>query len=837
MGRQLGNIIENKFGKGFITEASGLNFPPDAAVSTSNCIFTQKMSITPRYGFNYEAGNVTNAVSPAAGDVILEYLWQGVAGLGNINFVVVQEGATLYFYNVDTATSLSSGIQATTIDLDSFKVSGAPTTAGQYCAFASGNGYLFIAHPYVDPLYVVYDPIALTLTPTQVILQQRDVTGDILDPFYYPWNTRPGANAATGTITFVANPTASDTITLGGTAVTFVASGATGNQINIGSSLATTLVAAIAVLNASVDPEVALCTYGANATVLNITFNAGGTAGNTYTIAASAATASGATLTNGGTATYVDNHHLYNLANQGWLYTNGPKVFGILAFTPTVVAQSYMQLFTYASIQQASAAGLVPSNSDIWWSYKNSGGLFQPETLSGALGTYLNINVGNTPAPKGHFILDCFNQDRSAAYLTETTSLGYADTGAAGIPVVSASYFRPSAVAFFAGRAWFAGVNFGIFTNSIFYSQIIQQQFQIPLCYQSNDPTSDDTGVADLVSSDGGVLIEPEIGQIYKMYPVAYSLLIFASNGVWAITGSTGTGFTATDFSVAKISSVGMISPTSFVDVDGIPYWWNYDGIYTLTGTGGSTSPAGGSGTAVVSATDETIKTFFIGLPTASKLNAKGSYNRRLNTIYWIYNLNTPSTTPYVYDSALCLNTVTKAFYPWTIPTTGVTISGIVTVQGQGYYLTPLNVQQVVNLSSVTKFLTQVNGSFTWSEVADPALLDYSTNPYTAFATSGYSLDQSGTKLQAPYIIFVLNNSLASQIQINAAWNTATVLDTNKLSSYNLLQTEGGNYDYRDFRRKIRGVGRSLQITFTGISGTWFEVAGWYIETSSNSQQ
>ena len=116
----------------------------------------------------------------------------------------------------------------------------------------------------------------------------------------YHFGDSTEAVAATGTITFSANPTATDTITINGTAFTYVASGATGAQINIGSDLAATLAETKAVLNASADTDVDDATYDHNgSTVLTITHDTAGSAGNSFTLAASAATVSGSTLSGG----------------------------------------------------------------------------------------------------------------------------------------------------------------------------------------------------------------------------------------------------------------------------------------------------------------------------------------------------------------------------------------------------------------------------------------------------------------------------------------------------------------------------------------------------------
>lgn len=116
---------------------------------------------------------------------------------------------------------------------------------------------------------------------------------------------------ATGTIVFADNPTALDTITMNGVVFTFVASGATGNEINIAVSLDLTLDNVISVLNGSSDPAVNIATYTENGVdTLTITFDAYSRDGNLYTLAASADTVSGPTLTGGtggasGSALYI----------------------------------------------------------------------------------------------------------------------------------------------------------------------------------------------------------------------------------------------------------------------------------------------------------------------------------------------------------------------------------------------------------------------------------------------------------------------------------------------------------------------------------------------------
>ncbi|PKP68101.1 MAG: hypothetical protein CVT83_06695 [Alphaproteobacteria bacterium HGW-Alphaproteobacteria-5] len=111
--------------------------------------------------------------------------------------------------------------------------------------------------------------------------------------------TTAGVVAATGSITFAANPIVNERVMINGTTFTFVASGAVGDEVNIGATLAASMTALAAALNASVVSGVALATYTGTATALTIEHDTAGTAGNSFTLGADTATVSGATLTGG----------------------------------------------------------------------------------------------------------------------------------------------------------------------------------------------------------------------------------------------------------------------------------------------------------------------------------------------------------------------------------------------------------------------------------------------------------------------------------------------------------------------------------------------------------
>ncbi|MGI3212940.1 phage tail tube protein [Roseovarius tibetensis] len=107
--------------------------------------------------------------------------------------------------------------------------------------------------------------------------------------------------AATGRLSFAEIPAPGATLTLNGVTWSFVAGVAAGNETEIGATLADTLTALAADLNAATDPALTAATYAVeDDTALGITHDTLGPDGNAYTLAASRAARSAPTLTGGG---------------------------------------------------------------------------------------------------------------------------------------------------------------------------------------------------------------------------------------------------------------------------------------------------------------------------------------------------------------------------------------------------------------------------------------------------------------------------------------------------------------------------------------------------------
>lgn len=524
--------------------------------------------------------------------------------------------------------------------------------------------------------------------------------------------------------------------------------------------------------------------------------------------------------------------HNYNLNNQGW-YIDDVRLDG-----PSI-GDPLTKFF--------NSEGEYPSNSYVWWLMKDLQAQFNPEWRE-------TLPRGTTEAPKGHYILNPFYKDRNAA------------SGLSGIAVESIAS-RPTAVAFFAGRVWYAGQKGADINDNIFYSQIIEAPQNIGRCYQENDPTAED--LSDVLATDGGVIIISDIGNVLKMVPVGDSLVLFCTNGVWSIGGTDG-GFTATDISIRKITSTSAINPKAIVEVEGTPVWWSSHGIYSL-----QESDVSGFLQAV-SLTDNTIKTFYEDIPLLSKLYAQGAFDPVTRKIQWVYSSTTPTDEQnrFVYDRVLNFDFDLQAFYPWSIeglaadtpvvtsivtfPALSSTTSTFNVIDGLGQQVIDASLNDVVAdanvLSSVEggiKFLTVVvDGSFfevTFSEFNNEGNLDWETEDstgveYSSYLVTGYELFGDIARFkQAPYVYTYLkdNDDFDNHsLYLQGRWDFSNAGNSGKWTSKFQTYRDIGNTNTEVLvtRHKFRGKGRALQFYYESDGVNKFNILGWAITAQGNTE-
>lgn len=307
--------------------------------------------------------------------------------------------------------------------------------------------------------------------------------------------------------------------------------------------------------------------------------------------------------------------HKYNLRNQGWTQSN---------------------INTFKSQQ-----GMYPSNADIEW----LGYYILPETGNRTFSSneIVKQSLGNSISTKGHYILDAFDKNRVGV------------SGILGLPIEGTT-FRPEAIAFYSGRVWYASVQ-----GEIFFSQIVSSTSNIDKCYQQNDPAAEELN--ELLDTDGGVIRLLEAGTVKKLVNTPNGLAVFASNGIWSISGGD-TGFSANVTLVEKVSSLSILNPNTIVEAEGNVFFWGEEGIYALT-----TDQVSAKLTAT-SLSDNRIKTDYDAIPVAAKKEADVAYDRVSKRVYWAYHdgqvSNGASLDP-KYNSCLILDLTTSAFWDYKI--------------------------------------------------------------------------------------------------------------------------------------------------------------------------
>lgn len=175
---------------------------------------------------------------------------------------------------------------------------------------------------------------------------------------------RPGlvqlatATNASGWIHFASNPSNNDTITLNGVVWTFKTSPSAPTDLFIAGSLSGTLDLAVNALNASTDPLMTVATYSAptgadQSTIADIfvVYDTPGPAGNAYTLAASAATRSAATLLGG-----IDLISTPTIARGLYQASNG-NGYAMLGYSLYLVDSSYRLIFVGSTQSTTQGTG------------------------------------------------------------------------------------------------------------------------------------------------------------------------------------------------------------------------------------------------------------------------------------------------------------------------------------------------------------------------------------------------------------------------------------------------------------------------------------------------
>lgn len=568
--------------------------------------------------------------------------------------------------------------------------------------------------------------------------------------------------------------------------------------------------------------------------------------------------------------TTLSAEHKYNLTNQGWTGSISTTklsygLFGATRFVPIASATTTVDVIE----KYKQVIGKYPGNNKQWFlgkveveadGYKV--GDFNPNLLN-------KVHIGNSRAPRGHFVVSAFNIDRSAV------------SGIPGIPNVN-SLSRPSTLCFAAGRIFYGH------TNNVYFSQILTDKNKAGLCFQDCDPTSED--LSDLLDSDGGVIPIPSADKIVLTKEVANGIMVFANNGVWFISGGDK-GFSATDYQVTKVSSIGTDAPYSVVDTENHIYWWSKTGIQRIEQQQGMFGSVAGSFNSI-NLTENTIDRFIKDIPTTVRRYVKGAFDHGTNTIHWLY-ADADIGRPNFYNKFINYNTVTESFFPWSLTSgnypfiTGVyTTSDInritndepVYIDDDAVYIdSDLVVMEGTELSAKDSFIqyivavpNPVDYRFTMGNFINDSFVDWEQYnsigiTYNSFVETGFEILEDASRRKQiiwlqPFFRqteenFILDGSdytvdKPSSCYLTTKWDWSNSTHSNRWSTriqaYRLGRVPFVNpsslaintgFRVVTTRNKIRGNGRALQFRFEcDEAGRDFDLLGWQVFYTGNTQ-
>lgn len=696
--------------------------------------------------------NSVAEVIDRTGVAVNTYKWNNV-GEGTTELAVVQVGDTIYFYDITTSTTASPTSNNQLASTISLSDYNASADTTLACEFADGNGYLFIFHPSCDPIACEYASGTITGSPVTVSI--RDFIG-IQDNLTV--NVRPTTLSDQHQYNLHNQGWVGDT--------TWAAFGTTAAALLFG-SIAFTVQSGIVGISVS-DPVILSGTghYG----IVPVSYTGAGTV-----------------------VSYVGTTLTINITS-----ISNAIPFGTINWTITPPSTGYIDTFF-------TALSYYPSNADQWWRFKNTSNVFAPGTVVD------NTTLGIGEAPKGHYIMPAFTMDRTAV------------SGVSGITSVETTS-RPTHGTWFQGRIWYSGVNGAQasttytyaynWTENIYFSKIVTSPKDFGSCYQENDPTSET--LFDLLPTDGGIITIQGCGPIYKLFPIQNGLLVFAANGVWFITGSDGIGFRANDYTITKISNVQSISSTSFVNVMGLPYFWNEEGIYQV-------APKEQGALDVQPITVQTIRSFYEDIPLESKKFARAAYHPINYTIQWIYRSTNSSsvTEKYTFDKILNFNVFNKAFFPYTVDTTEGAINSILYISGPGGTNT---------VAPAFKYFSSAGTNTAFADTHNTDYEDWGATSFDSYFVTGYKLHgQAQRRFQIPYLyVYSRTNGEEMAYKIQSIWDFARSGNGGRWSSAQQVSYVDNVYQNNGVKRhRLRGHGLSLQIKISSVEGQPFDIIGW----------
>ena len=138
------------FIKGLITEASPINFPPEASADEENFQLNRDGTRDRRFGLGYETGNELRDLPISLDDFIAAdpvlFEWRNVNGYSGRNFLVIQTGIVLTFFDLKQNPMSSDGYRGIMLLPE--------IPPGTKCSMAAISGHLVVVAD-IASIYIV----------------------------------------------------------------------------------------------------------------------------------------------------------------------------------------------------------------------------------------------------------------------------------------------------------------------------------------------------------------------------------------------------------------------------------------------------------------------------------------------------------------------------------------------------------------------------------------------------------------------------------------------------------------------------------------------------------
>src|SRR6056297_446447 len=541
----------------------------------------------------------------------------------------------------------------------------------------------------------------------------------------------------------------------------------------------------------------------------------------------------------GDTSTYFEDtaspstKRKYDTLNAGWMYES-PQGISVLSFLTQTNPSKWPRL-------------THPAHSGKRVESSGGGEFFSADT-------FLKIQAGNSLTANGKFVLNLYEQDREAA--ANTSNINSTITG---LNTPENSRFKT--VATYAGRVFYSGMsnNNG---DKIYFSQLLTGSENLGDCFQVNDPTGE--WLSDLLDTDGGVIKVSGAYNIRKLHVLGPFLIVFAENGVWVIRGVDDV-FRASEYSVNKITEVGIEDEGSFVSAEGRPYWWSKSGIHTLV-------PTEQGSLEETNISRSTIQTFWSEIPVSLRTKVRGAYDAFNARVMWFYP-TLGETTSGKLNGVLTFDETLKAFYPWKVSDTSseqyivdpffrtgsltseldfnvVDSNGDRVVDSNGDPIVVTRSSRDFVSSNITMLVRDTSGQLTFAEFTDTSFLDWGSANYDSYAEGGYDFTGDLTLKKSPIYVTayleVTEEGLTgtdetgytairpSSCLISSFWDFSTSSSAAPQQAYRLKRFgsfNSGSFDYPNTvttsRLRIRGRGRSFRLRFESEQGKDFHLLGY----------